>query len=575
MSGFKNLLCLTSLAALCACATPAIHGVHQPSLAASSLPPDLDGSAYGLFLAGQEAVNSGHTATAESLFSRAAASDGDAAFLGNRAFTAALLAGNVQRAAALAPTGPAVEPELASLTALVRGVEAMTQGDARQARLLLAPQAAGAPHRAAVALLAPWAAAQAGDAEASIVHPVLPGEPIAQFFASLDQGKLFERAHRYGEAETTFRVLIGAGDPGGIASASLGEMLERRGDWPKAVEVYDQALAHNPDDGPLKAARARAAAHGRAPAIGSIREAAAEALIAPATALMIQKQEEAALAYLRLALRLDPGRSEAWMLVGDILSDVGDVDGARAAYLRPQPDSDEFVAARGKLAWSYQASGDKAAALKIARETMAARSASQDASVTYADLLRSDERYDESVQVLGPLIAAQGEHPDWRLLYMRAVGLEESGHWADAERDLSTALKLRPEEPELLNFLGYSWIDRGENLPQAIAMVQKAVDLNPQSGAMLDSLGWGYFKTGDFKKAVENLEAAVVLDPSDPDVNNHLGDAYWRVGRKTEAAFQWRRVLTLEPSDKLKAEAEAKLKSGLEAPPAASVVAGQ
>ena len=260
--------------------------------------------------------------------------------------------------AALAPTGPAVEPELASLTALVRGVEAMTQGDARQARLLLAPQAAGAPHRAAVALLAPWAAAQAGDAEASIVHPVLPGEPIAQFFASLDQGKLFERAHRYGEAETTFRVLIGAGDPGGIASASLGEMLERRGDWPKAVEVYDQALAHNPDDGPLKAARARAAAHGRAPAIGSIREAAAEALIAPATALMIQKQEEAALAYLRLALRLDPGRSEAWMLVGDILSDVGDVDGARAAYLRPQPDSDEFVAARGKLAWSYQNSGD-------------------------------------------------------------------------------------------------------------------------------------------------------------------------------------------------------------------------
>jgi Flp pilus assembly protein TadD len=574
MSAFRSLTVLMPLAALVACATPTPQG-RAPVPVTAALPADPDGSAYGLFLAGQEAVNNGHTATAESLFSRAVVTGGDAGFLGGRAFTAALLAGDVTRAAQIAPTGAGAESDLLSLSALVRGVEALAQGDGKRARAILTGPDVSPPHKVAAELLGPWAAAAAGDAEASIVHPVIPGEPIAQFFASLDQGELFERAHRYGEAETTFRVLIGAGDPGGIASAALGEMLERQGQSAKAVEVYDQALARSPEDGALKAARDRAAAHGRPPAAPSVRRGAAEALIAPATALMIQKQEEVALAYLRLALRLDPSRDEAWMLVGDILSDVGDIEGARQAYLQPKPASDEYVAARGKLAWSWQTAGDKEAALKVARETLAARSASQDASVTLADLLRADERYGESIQILDPLIAAQGDHPDWRLLYMRAVALEESDHWADAERDLVMALKQRPDEPELLNFLGYSWIDRGEKLPQAIAMVQKAVDMDPQSGAMLDSLGWGYFKTGEFGKAVEKLEAAVVLDPGDADVNDHLGDAYWRVGRKAEAQFQWRRVLTLEPSAKTRAQVEAKLKSGLDTAPAASIVAGK
>ena len=128
---------------------------------------------------------------------------------------------------------------------------------------------------------------------------------------------------------------------------------------------------------------------------------------------------------------------------------------------------------------------------------------------------------------------------------------------------------------ELLNFLGYSWIDRGVRLPEAMQMIQKAVSLQPQSGAMIDSLGWGYYRMGDYRAAVEKLEAAIVLEPGDPDVNDHLGDAYWRVGRKDEARFQWRRVLTLEPSPKLRAQAEAKLASGLDSLSAKPVVAVQ
>jgi Flp pilus assembly protein TadD len=148
-------------------------------------------------------------------------------------------------------------------------------------------------------------------------------------------------------------------------------------------------------------------------------------------------------------------------------------------------------------------------------------------------------------------------------LYLRAVALEQAGRWPEAERDLQAALKVNPDEPELLNFLGYSWIDRNERLAEALAMVEKAVAARPQSGAMLDSLGWAYFRLGDYKAAVEKLEAAVELEPGDPDVNGHLGDAYWKVGRFIEARFQWRRVLSLEPTDKQKVESEEKLKNGL------------
>ena len=574
MFRFRHSFLLLPLAALCGCATATVDRV---AIAPAKAQADINGaSAYGLFLAGQSAINSGRGEEATAYFARAASMGGatDAPFLDSRTFTAALLAGDVSKAASLAPSEAGDDLAMRHLVGLTRGVEAMASGQGAKARAILTGPDVGSPHQTAAALLTPFAAAQAGDLEGSIDHPVITGDPVGQFFASLDQGKLFERAHRYDEAETAYRALIAGGDPGGIASISLGELLERRGRSADAVAIYNEALARGLDDGALSAARNRAIAHRPAPAAPTLLASSAEAMIAPASVLIVQKQDEVALAYLRLALRLDPGRDSAWLLVGDILSNVGDVDAARTAYLMPKPGSDDFVAARGKLAWTYQADGDKVQALKIAREAHAADPDNSDATTTLADLLRADEQFVDSAKLLDRLIADQGDHPDWRLLYMRAVDLQESDRWPEAERDLTAALKQRPDEPELLNFLGYSWIDRGEKLPEALAMVQKAVDGDPKSGAMLDSLGWGYYRLGDYKTAVSKLEEAVVIEAGDPDVNNHLGDAYWRVGRTIEARFQWRRVLTLEPSPKLRTEVEGKLANGLGGPPAPTVVAG-
>ncbi|HEY2049679.1 MAG TPA: tetratricopeptide repeat protein [Caulobacteraceae bacterium] len=561
MPSFRGaLICLAPLL-LAACA--GVGGAPQATVQEDDSGP---GSAYGLFLAGEAAADKGESAVAEGMFARAAdARDAtDDTFLKGQAFTFALLAGDVQRAAQMAPQGPDDAHQLVELGDLVRGVEDMAEGRGKPAEAELKAAEAGQATAIAGALLRPYAAAQAGDVELSIAQPVISNQPIAEFFGSLDQGEMFERAHRYDEAETAYRALIGKGDPGGLASLRLGEMLERRGNTRQAAAIYDDALARIKDDSALTEARARLAAGKPAPPLPPLKRSAAEALMAPASVFLMHKDEEASLAYLRLALRLDPTRDEAWLMVGDALAATGDIAGARAAYEAPKPSSSQYVVARMKLAWSYQNGGDKDQALAVARATVTADPKDNDAAINLADLLRADEKYDESAAILDPLIAAQGAQPDWKLLYMRAVDYQESGRWSDAERDLQRALLIRPDDPELLNFLGYSWIDRGERLNQALAMVQKAVDLNPQSGAMIDSLGWGYYRLGNYQKAVEKLEAAVALEPGDPDVNNHLGDAYWRVGRKLEARFQWARVLTLDPTAKLKTEVETKLKSGLD-----------
>ncbi|MGI9169558.1 MAG: tetratricopeptide repeat protein, partial [Caulobacteraceae bacterium] len=350
----RALIALLPLAALTACATTGSGPTQGAAAKLEAAGASRSDSAYGLFLAGQEAVNGGHGESAAAYFGRAAALDPGTgvSLLDTRAFSAFLLAGDVKRAAAIAPTDPAIEPAMIHLGALTRGVEALADGDANRAHAILTGPDVGQPHLAAAALLAPWAAAAAGDAKGAVVHPVIPGQPISQFFASLDQGKLFEHLRRYDEAETAFRSLIAGGDPGSLASLNLGELLERRGRASDAVAIYAQALARDPGAGALIAARDRAAAGKTAPPLPAIRQSAAEAMIAPATLMIVEKQYEVALAYLRLALRLDPSRDEAWLMVGDIMTSVGDLGAARAAYLAPRRGSGQFVDARGKLAWT-------------------------------------------------------------------------------------------------------------------------------------------------------------------------------------------------------------------------------
>ena len=135
----------------------------------------------------------------------------------------------------------------------------------------------------------------------------------------------------------------------------------------------------------------------------------------------------------------------------------------------------------------------------------------------------------------------------WSLYYYRGIAYERDKDWPPAEADFKKALELYPDQPLVLNYLGYSWVDKNMNLDQAFKMLRRAVELRPQDGYIVDSLGWGHYKLGQYDLAVKELERAIDLKPSDPVINDHLGDAYWRVGRKLEAQFQWNHARDLKP----------------------------
>ena len=567
MTRFKVLLATLSLSVLAACASPqgpapTLRGAVDPDF------PYADTrSTYGQFLAGQAALRSGHTRDATGFFESARVLGGDDVDMAvrERAFTAALLAGDVEAAARMAPREADANEAVRRLGALTRVVNLMAEGKGVEARQVIKAETIGFPHRQATALLEPWIAAQVGDQTGATAQPSLQGDRLVQYFGQLGRARLLERAKRFEEAETDYKLLTGVSAARGLFTLDYGEFLERRRRSAEAVALYDTALVQSPGDTALVRARARASARRSPPPVVTLRQGAAQVLVATAASFMNERQSQFGLAYLRLALRLDPKRDDAWLLVGDVLAQGGDVVAAREAYGKLPPGSPRYVAAQGKLAWSLQSQGDKVAAVALAQRIAAAAPADRDAQLTYADLLQADERWTESAAVLDPLIAAAAAAgaPDWRLLYMRGVTLERAGRWPEAERDLKTALIASPDEPELLNYLGYSWVDRGENLAEALQMVQRAVAARPESGAMLDSLGWAHYRLGDYKAALENLEKAVELEPGDPDVNDHLGDVFWRLGRKDEARFQWTRVLSLEPTATQKVLVETKLKTGL------------
>jgi len=537
---------------------------------------DDNASLYGLFLAGRAAMDLGHGQEAADYLTRASEAQPGETFLKESAFTAALVAGDVHRAAGLAPDASDSTQSMQKLGRLTQAVDDLAIGDGRRAEALLVGDPLGPPHRSASALLLPWAAAEAGDWKTALSLQDAHGDRLITEVSLLNQALLFERNHRYADADAAFRKLMTDGDGASLYTASYGEYLERRGRKADADAIYVAALKADPTSHGVLAARARLAAGKAAPAAPSLTEGAAQALLAPAALFLADKQQELGLAYLRLVLRLDPQRDEAWLLVGDSMAQAGDVEAARGAYNHPQPGSPDYLGARARLIETYQQTSDAPIVLKLAEDTVKASPGDPDALTLLADALRTSERYQDSADVLDQLITARGDAASWDLYYMRGVALEQAGQWPAAERDLKKALSLKPDEPDILNYLGYSWIDRGEQVKEGKAMIEKALATKPDSGAIVDSLGWAYYRMGDYDQSVQQLERATELEPADAEINTPLGDAYWRAGRRTEAGFQWRRVLTLQPDAKLRAEVEAKLRDGGPADntPKSSVAAG-
>jgi tetratricopeptide (TPR) repeat protein len=369
-------------------------------------------------------------------------------------------------------------------------------------------------------------------------------------------------------AEKAYRLAVDAQAGGSFrAVTAFGSFYERTGQPESAIELYRNYQQHNPDSIWLEPVLARQAS-GRLPErmVRSASDGAAEALFGLASVLYQENAFEATLLYTRLANRLRSQFDAGMLLLGEVLESQSRPGEAVEAYKSVPPTSPLLWSARLRVAANLDNLNRTGEAVAELRKMSKERPERSDALIALGDLLRAKENWTEAVdaydQAIGRIQRLERRH--WRSLYARGIALERSKQWSRAESDFLKALDLEPDQPFVLNYLGYSWVDHGENLDRAFKMIERAVDLRPNDGYIVDSLGWAQYRMENFSDAVTQLERAVELRPDDPTINDHLGDAYWRVDRRAEARFQWRRALSLSPeTDDQIATIERKLKKGL------------
>jgi tetratricopeptide (TPR) repeat protein len=299
-------------------------------------------------------------------------------------------------------------------------------------------------------------------------------------------------------------------------------------------------------------------------------DGAAETLFGIAASLTDAQSADVSILYLRMALYLRPDLGLAQVLLADRFETLRKFDSAIQVYRSIEPSSPYYRMAQVQAALDEQRLGQTDQAVAGLKKLVVTDPNDSESWVALGDTYRSASKFPEAVDAYNRAEKAitRPSRRDWPMFYARAMAKEKLNKLDESEADIQTALKLSPEQPELLNYLGYSWVDRGRNIPVALTMLEKARTLRPYDGYIVDSVGWAYYQLGRYDDAAKTLEAAVLLVPGDPTINDHLGDALWRAGRRIDARFQWNHAITFSDNDTDKAAIEKKLKTGLGEKPA-------
>jgi tetratricopeptide (TPR) repeat protein len=345
-----------------------------------------------------------------------------------------------------------------------------------------------------------------------------------------------------------------------------GNFLERHKRSEEAVKLYETFL-RNGDGNSLIELAVRNARGKKTPQpfITSARAGAAESLFSLASAMTDEQSVQVAQLYAQLSISLDGDKPVVQTLVGDLYAQQKKYQEAIDAYdLIPDAsplrmNADLEVAINLQRLERNKEAIEKLAALTSANPT------NYDALVTLGNIYRVNEDHAKAAEAYSKALALLPEikKEHWRILYYRGIAYEAQKQWDKAEPDFRKALSLQPEEPMVLNYLGYAMIDRKMNLNEALGMVKKAVELKPNDGYIVDSLGWAHYQLGDYEEALTHVERAVDLVPADPIISEHLGDVYWKVGRQLEAKFQWQHAKDNKPEPADLKRIEDKLKNGL------------
>jgi tetratricopeptide (TPR) repeat protein len=530
----------------------------------AATPPNAEAMAFSTYLSARFAAQQHDMPEAARFYAQSLKSDPANADLLSLAFFYSSTAGDLNAAATYAAKVVETAPDDRAAR-LALAVAGFRNKDYAGVRRNLAASAKGPFSILTVSLFDGWAAAAMGDATATGADmKTLAAQSGAENVAAFHAALMAEFLNQDADALYAKALLLNAGSP--RVAEAYGRYLERKGRAAEATKFY-QGLANSASLGPLAADGLARIAKGVKPdaMVRSAEEGAAEGLFGIAASLSDAASADVSILYLRMALFLRPDLALAQILLADRYEALQKYDEAVAIYAKVDKASPYYRMAAVEAARNEARMDHNDVALRQLKALTDSGTKDSDTWIALGDTYRSAGKFSEAVAAYDQAQKAIGTpaKKDWPLFYARAMAEDKAGAWDKAEADVNLGLKLSPDQPELLNYLAYSWVDQGRRVNDALAMLEKARSLRPYDGYIVDSVGWAYYRLGRYDDAAQTLEAAVLLVPGDPTINDHLGDALWKAGRKMEARYQWDHALNFGPEDSEKAQIEQKLKSGL------------
>jgi tetratricopeptide (TPR) repeat protein len=555
-----RLVAASGLAGLCLVVPAFAEAVSLPA-------PE---SATGNYLAGQQAISELRTHDAAQFFKSASVSDWNNPLILDRAFIAYAADGQVDEAADTARQVIGLEPDN-DMAKLVMATQAFKQRRYDAVVRDLDKFDPGTFEGVTAAILKAWALTGEGKLDAAFASL----DKLAD--GGLEEFLVFHRAIMAdvaGDQAQAIKYITEAHDADPYTADvvdAYSRILGNAGQFGPAIDAIvafeAQGLSH-----PIITEVKQALANKQRPGLyaDSVQAGAAEMFHSVGVAFARDGTSDVSLVLLRLGAYLNPRNDTIQLVIGQLYDTADQHEMANAIYDAIPTNSPMKSMAVVRVADNLDAMGNRPEAIRRLDNIVATEPGDVDAISVLGDLLRSDKQYKAAADAYTKALGVTGGQTpgDWRFYYVRGIAFERSDQFPRAEKDFLKALDLNPNQPQVLNYLGYSWVDKGLNLQRALGMIQKAVQASPNDGYIIDSLGWAYYRLGRYDDAVAQLEQAATLRPNDPEINDHLGDAYWRVGRHLEAHFQWNVAYSMDKDGDVKKRVEPKLKGGLDAAPA-------
>ena len=558
-----KMAALTLLALVGGCSGSGVDYLITGSTAATTSDAGTS-SLFGNYLAARHASRQRDTAAAAIFYARARKLDPDNKNMLKSSFLLELTSGNMGRAVKLAREVYRFEPKNRAAR-LMLSLEAFRNRDFTRARSIMPHVARGAVAELASTLLTAWSYVGDGQTDKALAAlKPLQNTPAYSSFWHFHAALIAEMGHRPKLAREHFTKANSTTSLNQRIVLAFGKFEERQGNPGRARELYNNYLKRVRHPLITNAIR-NIGLKKPEPLISTAREGLAEAFYDIATQLSVGSVSDLSVLYIRMALYLRPEFPLAQLLLADVHERHKKPLKAIASYNKVPESSPLRLEADVQAALNLDEIGESARAQRLLKRIIARYPRELRPVEALANMLRGRKKYKEAIPYYTRAIRLVGkpETRHWAFFYSRGICYERTGQWPKAEKDLLKALELSPERPVVLNYLGYSWVERRRNLKKAMGMIRLAVNLRPNDGYIIDSLGWAHYRLGEWSEAVKKLERAVELQPEDPIINDHLGDAYWRAGRRLEARFQWSHALAFKPEPENLILIRKKLEAGL------------